>query len=367
MMIKKKFSYHHHFLHYALFSLMTFFDIPSVNAQVKEPPASDSITRIALGSCNRENLPQPLWRPIISNHPQLWIWTGDAVYGDTEDMQVLKKKFEFQKNRPEYQTLLQTGIPILGVWDDHDYGVNDGGKDFASKKEAQQIYLDFLGEPKDGPRRQQEGIYTSSTYGPKGQQIKVLLLDIRYHKEKPGPKADLLGKEQWKWLEQELHNSTAQIHLIVSGIQIIPDQHRFEKWSNYPHSRQGLLQLLAKKQTPGVILVSGDRHFAEISKLAPSKKSLSYPLYELTSSGLTHSYTPLSYEYNPYRVGKIFKELNFGYIEIHWDQGPVTLSLQVRDKENMIPVETTIDLSELTPVVPMGKKKEKPVNDIKKR
>ena len=101
--------------------------------------------------------------------------------------------------------------------DDHDFGVNDGGADFAQKDVSQGLFLDFLGVPKDSPRRAQHGVYTSYTFGPIGRQVKILLLDARYHRPPPGSDGDILGEAQWNWLETELHQSQAQLHFIASG------------------------------------------------------------------------------------------------------------------------------------------------------
>ena len=116
------------------------------------------------------------------------------------------------------------------------------------------------------PRRNQEGLYTSYTFGPVGKQVKILLLDNRYHAGLPGPEADLLGEKQWQWLVGELSNSRAQIHLLVSGIQVLHEEHRSEKWANFPKDRSRLFDLIKHLKTPGVILISGDRHIHEIAK-----------------------------------------------------------------------------------------------------
>jgi alkaline phosphatase D len=62
---------------------------------------------------------------------------------------------------------------VIGTWDDHDFGLNDAGKELEGKQTSQKLMLDFLDEPLDSPRRRQEGVYTSYTYGPAGKQIKV--------------------------------------------------------------------------------------------------------------------------------------------------------------------------------------------------
>ncbi len=40
----------------------------------------EPITRLAFGSCNKVERPQPAWKPIRAWHPHLWIWLGDIVY-----------------------------------------------------------------------------------------------------------------------------------------------------------------------------------------------------------------------------------------------------------------------------------------------
>ena len=104
------------------------------------------LTTIAFGSCSDQKRPQPLWDDIVAQKPDLWIWLGDNIYGDSENMDTLRAKYARQKSNPVYQQLRQS-TPIIGVWDDHDYGVNDGGKEYPKRKESQQLMLDFLDVP----------------------------------------------------------------------------------------------------------------------------------------------------------------------------------------------------------------------------
>ena len=141
----------------------------------------------------------------MAQKPDVWIWLGDNIYGDSEDVAVLKAKYDQQKSNPIYQQLRQSAS-IVGVWDDHDYGVNDGGKEYPRRKESQQLMLNFLDVPSNSPLRRQEGAYSVSEYGPKGQRVKVILLDGRYFRDPlkkegkrnvPNPAGDILGEAQW--------------------------------------------------------------------------------------------------------------------------------------------------------------------------
>lgn len=301
-------------------------------------PFDRVLTKIAIGSCNRQDEDQRIWSDIRNEQPDLWIWLGDNIYGDTEDMEVLKKKYLRQKQNIPYDTFRQE-TPIIGIWDDHDYGVNDGDKRYPMRVESQALMMDFLDVPKESPYRRQEGGYQSYLFGRDGKQVKILLLDARYFRDelekntgyqryKPNQTGDILGETQWNWLEQELRNSTADIHLIGSGIQIIPEEHGFEKWANFPAARKKLLDLIVEIQPARTILISGDRHISEFSK--QSLEGMEEELYEFTSSGLTHSYSSFSGEPNPHRIGEVVFDLSYGLILIDWEGTTPQIRFQMK-------------------------------------
>ena len=87
---------------------------------------------IAFGSCNDQNLANPLWDDILANKPSYWIWGGDNIYSDTDDMDLMRSHYDELLNDPLYQNL-RRDLKILGTWDDHDYGLNDGGVEFEAK------------------------------------------------------------------------------------------------------------------------------------------------------------------------------------------------------------------------------------------
>lgn len=302
-------------------------------------------TVISFGSCSRQDAPEQLWKEVIAQKPALWIWLGDNIYGDSHDMAILQQKYDVQKAQPDYQQLMKT-CPIVGTWDDHDYGVNDGGNGFAKKKESQQLLLDFLDVPAANSRRKRAGAYSSFVVGQGDRQVKVILLDTRFFRDtvyklpppesgyQPNTAGTLLGAEQWKWLEKELTNSKAAFHIIGSSIQVIASEHPYEKWANFPVERDRLFKLLAKRQPKNVIFISGDRHIGEVSKT--NIPGLPYPLYDFTSSGLTHTWQTAREEKNQYRVGQLIVEKNFGLIRINWNNVLPAMQLELYGKENQL-------------------------------
>ena len=303
--------------------------------------AAEPLSRIAFGSCNKHDVPQPIWKSVVAFQPQLWIWLGDNIYGDTTDMAVLAKKWKAQKEHADYRELL-TACPVVGTWDDHDYGANDGGADYPMKRESRQLFLDFLDVPAGDVRRSRDGVYDAKVFGSEGMRVCVITLDVRTHREAPRTDGDILGETQWKWVAETLRESTARVHIIASGTQILSSEHRFEKWADYPRSRQRLLDLIRDLRVSGVIFLSGDRHIGEISWLDATP-----PIFEVTSSGLTHSFKNFKNEPNGLRVGEVFAGLNFGTIEIDWTSGAVTLA--VRDDAGRPVRSVTTSLSEIAP------------------
>ena len=323
-------------------------------------PAELPLTNIACGSCFKANFEgaNEIWNSIAATNPQLFLFMGDNIYADTYDMDVMRKKYQALNALPAYVNF-SNDVPILPIWDDHDYGLNDVGSEYPKKAESQQIFLDAFDFPEEHPARNQEGIYHSHTQGPEGKVTQIINLDTRYHRSlldqrKVGrkkhyfpvtsPDATILGETQWQWLEQELLKP-ADLRVIVSSIQIISSQHRFEKWSNIPAERQRFLDLLKKTNTKRVILLSGDRHIAEISKLTKEQTGLSYDLLELTSSGMTHSGHPRSV--NPfYLEGSFVNIINFGSLTINWDQSIPKVTMNIMNKKSESVFQTTASFNE---------------------
>jgi len=328
------------------------------------------LTRIAFGSCADQDRPLLIFDKIADLRPELFIGLGDNIYADLKpekgltEMESMKVKYEKLAAVPGWAKIVKA-CPVMAVWDDHDYGKNDLGADYKHKDESQAIFLDFFNVPKDDPRRSRKGVYHAKTFGPDGKRVQVILLDTRYFRSKlkkapaplPGTRivpylpntdadATFLGEEQWKWLEAKL-KEPAEIRLIGSSIQVVNEDHPFEKWTNIPAERARLYKAVKDANAAGVIVLSGDRHLAEIS-MAP--KGVGYPLFDVTSSGFNQGFKAWRpVEKNTRLVAAMHHGNNFGWITIDWAAETPKILLQVRDEEGEIAVKETIPLSLLKP------------------
>ena len=303
---------------------------------------------IAFGSCNNQTLPNNLWTEIEKNKPNLWIWGGDVIYTDTNDMAFMSENYQKQKNDATYAAFSKK-VEVLATWDDHDYGLNDGGAEYLKKAEAQQLFLDFLDVDKNDDRRKQEGVYFFKDYHLDNNTIKIILLDTRYFRTaltaddeterryKPNlyGKGSVLGEVQWEWLKNQLQNSKAAYNIIVSSIQFLSGEHGFETWANMPHEADKFEKLLKSSGAKNTIILSGDRHISEISK--KEIDGLPYPIVDFTSSGLTHSYSDFKSEPNKYRLGNVVSRKSFGILNFDFKTNAVTMEIK---GENNVVFET---------------------------
>ena len=331
-----------------------------------------TVQRIAFGSCAKQWQHQTIWEAVIAAKPDLFLFLGDAIYADTDGAtawtvteEQLRGEWNRLADKPEFQKA-RAAVPMMAIWDNHDYGSHTGGKEFPLKDESQRIFLDFFNEPANSERRRTPGIYDARIFGPEGKQVQIILLDTRFFKDaytkdsrskrqrlKAGkvggyvpddnPSKTLLGAEQWVWLEEQF-KKTADIRLIASSIQIIPDQKGMDEWGNFPVERQRLFELIKKTRAKGVIMVTGNVHFAEISQL----KTFSYPLFDFTSSGLTHTNETYTRAKNAYRVAGPYGGENFGMIEIDWDaKHSPRITLKAISLDGSTAFEHTVSLDRL--------------------
>jgi alkaline phosphatase D len=303
-------------------------------------PLPASLTRIAVGSCADQTLPQPIWDAVLAVKPELFVFMGDNVYGDVKspDLKELRAAYEAAGGITGYRRLRST-VSVLPIWDDHDYGVNDGGADFPYRAQSKELFLDFWGIPADDVRRARPGLYHAEIIGPPGQRVQIILLDTRWFRSPlkqteqrrpgrgryvadPDPSKTMLGDEQWAWLAEQLRQP-AELRLVVSSVQVLAEDHGFERWGNFPRERDRLLSLIAETGASGVVFLSGDRHIGAFYRQV---RGAPYPLYEMTSSSLNRPFRGAS-EVDIRRIGPLFDQENFGTVAIDWEAQTVTLAL----------------------------------------
>jgi alkaline phosphatase D len=318
---------------------------PAATAEAKGNAEAPRRFRVAFGSCAKQSKPQPIWRAIGAAKPDLFVFLGDNLYADARDAATLRQRYaEFMAVEP--LQAFRRSTRHVAIWDDHDFGDDDEGADYPLKQLSQQLFCDAWNEPADSPRRRADGIYQSYVFEALGRRIQVILPDLRFNRTMltmdPAlkssyaamvlraklsgqpmtgwyvpdhrPEATLLGEAQWTWLEEQLR-VPADVRLIGSSVQFAADGSGWECWANFPRERARLVDLIRTTRAEGVVFLSGDMHYAELSSVDVAG---GYPLWDATSSGLTEVWdipTP-----NRNRRSPVMAELNFGMLDVE----PVT-------------------------------------------
>jgi alkaline phosphatase D len=320
----------------------------------KAPPgieldAAATITRFAFGSCVNENRTMKFWDVIAAQRPQAFLLIGDNVYGDTAatgaaEMPTLTASYRKLNTRQEYARF-RAAIPMLTMWDDHDFGLNDAGGSFAFKEYAEKIFEEYW-DASDAVRSR-PGVYDSYIFGPTGKRVQFILLDARFFRSdlarmnyrdpapklgdvmpNADPKATMLGTAQWDWLAAQLEQP-ADLRFIISSVQVITDAHNFEGWHSMPLERQKLIRMIADKKVSNAVFLSGDRHVGALYQTQVA--SIAKPLYEFTSTSLNFAFgngEVGAREPDPARFTGLWAEENFGQVDIDWQTKSVKLSLK---------------------------------------
>ncbi len=331
----------------ALEAFYASYDAPM--SQMPAGPALDPgapLSRLAFGSCMEETEAAPILQSVIAAQPDAMVFLGDNVYGDMVGGDVrlptLRAAYADMAANADFAALAQS-TPLMATWDDHDYGLNDAGREFAARRHAERLFETFWRVPADDPRRGRDGVYASATFGPEDQRVQVILLDTRFFRTKltetperaPGreryvptedPDAQLLGDDQWTWLAEELAKPAA-VTVLVSSIQVIADGHGWEAWRLFPDEQARLYELIDTHAPGRVVIVSGDRHRAGLYETTLASGAR---LAELTTSSLNlpGSRWGGTEEAGPNRLGPTFLDENFGLLEFDWEAGQARASVQ---------------------------------------
>ena len=151
---------------------------------------SQETYKIALGSCLHQDHPAPIWDAVNENNIDSFFFLGDNIYGDVPSGLPWKLKRSYDKQKKVLPSWLMSK-QIHVIWDDHDYGKNDGGGSYRFKEYAQDLYIDFWEIPDDDPRANREGIYYQQLQNINGLRVLFVGLDTRYFRSNIEEKDDV--------------------------------------------------------------------------------------------------------------------------------------------------------------------------------
>lgn len=308
---------------------------------------------LATGSCTYFNEPaydrpgRPfggdprIFNTIADERPDLMIWLGDNIYLREPDWGTREGylyRYTHARSAPELQRLLRSTVHYA-TWDDHDFGPNDADGSWWNAAVAKETFDLFWANPTSGAPGVDPGITTAFTHG----DVDFFLLDGRTFRVPPSvvtTTPTLLGAPQIDWLIRALKYSNAPFKVVALGGQFLNTAAVFENYATYADERAALIDRIDREGLTGVVFITGDRHFTELSRLDLSDGRW---ILDLTCSPLTAGTFPPKEE-NLLRVpGTLVTEWNFALLRFSGPRGARTMTIQVKDTAGKLLWERRID------------------------
>ncbi|RYD81309.1 MAG: alkaline phosphatase family protein [Sphingobacteriales bacterium] len=267
---------------------------------------------------------------MYEKHPDLMLWLGDNTYlreADWNSRSGILYRYTHTRSLKELQPLLAS-VHHYAMWDDHDFGPDDSDRGFRAKKYTKEAFDLFWCNPVTNAVKN-EGNYTSFEWN----DVQFFMLDDRYFRapnnRQTGDKT-MLGTVQIQWLIDQLVSSKATFKIIALGGQVLNPAKVKENYSNYGRERDSLFNLIQKENIKGVVFLSGDRHFTELTKM---ERAGTYPFYDFTISPLTSGiHKGADKEANTMRVeGTLVQQQNFAVGKLSGKGDDRTLTVTVYD------------------------------------
>ncbi|MCF6270944.1 MAG: alkaline phosphatase family protein [Melioribacteraceae bacterium] len=272
-----------------------------------------------------------IYESIFKIHPDFMVWGGDNIYlreADVNSWTGILHRNSFHREQ-EYLQALWGSIHHYAIWDDHDFGPDNSNRSFLHKEKTLEAFKLFWANPTYGVN----GNPGTTTYFEWGD-VAFFMMDNRYYRtpnrRKTG-KREVYGDEQVEWLIDALVKSKAPFKFIVSGNEIISDNAYEENYINYGEERDRVFSLIKEEGIEGVIFLTGDRHFTELSKM---DREGTYPLYDFTISPFTSGANWRKMENNSYRVeGTYIAKRNFAIFELTGERKNRELKCSIYNKD----------------------------------
>jgi alkaline phosphatase D len=316
------------------------------------------------GSCNYVNQPMydrpgkpyggdsTIFQSMAKEKADFMLWLGDNWYTRDVDFNSswgLWYRASHDRSIPILQPFLKA-MPHYAIWDDHDFGPNDFGKEFVLKEVSREVFSHYWANPSYGEYG--KGTYTKMSFS----DADIFMLDDRTWRSsdklsdslngKPNPDKRMFGEQQMDWLKNALAGSGATFKIIATGSQVLNPLSPFDCFRKFPIEYYELMNFIKAEKINGVIFLTGDRHHSEVIKV---EGLVPYPLYDITASPLTagtHVFGD-SEKINPYRVFALDQKQNYAHIAVSGKPRERVLTVKYKGLGGEILGEWSVKQSEL--------------------
>ena len=178
---------------------------------------------------------------------QVMVEEGEIILDDKAVLEAFRNKYN-RVYGVNFQNM-SSSIPLMAIWDDHDYGKDNSDGTYQYKKEARKVFKenfpDYSFIDEDG------GIYYKFSIA----DVDIFVLDTRWYRSpmqnEDGEVKTMLGSKQLEWLLNELKNSDAKFKIVFSSVpsndyggDTSSGRDGFDSWMGYTFERNKILSFI---------------------------------------------------------------------------------------------------------------------------
>lgn len=249
---------------------------------------SRTASRYATMSCSNFLLySEKIWQKVESENPDFIIYMGDSVYSDTATNSLFKTPSKPDVAYGRYITTVQTLrlyhqqtlVPIFNIWDDHDFGWNNGDARHPYREYMQKMFRLFFPQKAGFELSIGPGVSFAETLG----GVRYIFTDDRSFRNYEQTTNQLFGEDQKTWILSQLMWADGPV-VMICGSQFFGLHRSSDSLSeSHPNDFIWLMKVLGTFKHP-VFFMDGDVHYSRLEKI--SKSYIGYETYELTSSAI---------------------------------------------------------------------------------
>ncbi len=324
----------------------------STVGKLKTFPAGSGSFKFACSSCAQPGSNNAVFDIIREREPLFFLHMGDLHYKNigVNDLASFRSGYT-ETLALSKQANLFRNIPIVYMWDDHDYGPNDSDSTAPGKEASRLTYQEFTPHYPLPAGSGNVPIYHAFSVG----RVRFIVSDLRSERDTVSKPDDanktMMGSAQKAWFKNELLDAKnvykAPVIFWVSTMPYLTSSGA-DDWSHFQTERTEIANFIKDNAISGMHILSGDAHMLaqDDGRNSDYASGGGAPIPIFQASPLN---SPGSFKGGPYSVGN-FPYANdgrgqFGQIEID-DDGGSRVDVRLigyRENDEMLRMEFSYD------------------------
>ena len=300
-------------------------------------PAGPASFRFVFASCARTGSSHAVFDAIRKAQPLFFHHLGDLHYSNIgkNNPALFRAAYETVLAAPT-QAALYRAVPLVYVWDDHDFGPNGSDSTSPGREASRLAYREYIPHYPLVAGAGNAAIYQTFSVG----RVRFISLDLRSERSPvstpDSPQKTLLGAAQKTWLKQELlaARDSAKLVFLISSVPWNGRTGKGDGWSAFGTERREIADFIKTNGIKNLCVLSGDAHMLAADDGSNSDFATGgggAPIAVLHGSALDQGG---SYKGGPYSHGWYLpksKEGCFGLVEVRDEGGRIAVDFSGRN------------------------------------